>query len=96
MDATAARPASRTRSALAASISPSSCAWANSSSSTEILEKDKFKVEIEETESSDAEPGTVLKQDPEADSMAETGATVTLTVAKEAKQDLPNVVGQQF
>ncbi|MGW3404149.1 PASTA domain-containing protein, partial [Streptomyces zhihengii] len=31
-----------------------------------------------------------------ADSMAETGATVTLTVAKEAKQDLPNVVGQQF
>ncbi|MBM9620454.1 Stk1 family PASTA domain-containing Ser/Thr kinase [Streptomyces zhihengii] len=63
---------------------------------TEILEKDKFKVEIEETESSDAEPGTVLKQDPEADSMAETGATVTLTVAKEAKQDLPNVVGQQF
>ncbi|MEU1276906.1 Stk1 family PASTA domain-containing Ser/Thr kinase [Streptomyces sp. NPDC005805] len=63
---------------------------------TEILEKDKFKVDVEEVESSEAEPGTVLKQNPGAGSEAETGATVTLTVAKEAKEDLPNVVGRSF
>ncbi|MEU9774484.1 MULTISPECIES: Stk1 family PASTA domain-containing Ser/Thr kinase [unclassified Streptomyces] len=63
---------------------------------TEILEKEKFQVEVDEVESSDAEPGTVLSQDPEAGQEAETGATVTLTIAKQAKQDLPNVVSKPF
>lgn len=63
---------------------------------TEILEADKFKVEVEEVESAEEDPGTVLKQDPAGRSMAETGTTVTLKVAKQAKQDLPSVVGQQF
>jgi serine/threonine-protein kinase len=63
---------------------------------TEILEGEKFKVETKEVESAEEDPGTVLEQTPEGRSMAETGATVTLTVAKQAKRDLPNVVDQQF
>lgn len=62
---------------------------------TEILEDEKFKVETEEIESTE-EPGTVLEQDPAGRSLAEAGTTVTLTVAKQAKQDVPPVVGQQF
>ncbi|GGW59654.1 Stk1 family PASTA domain-containing Ser/Thr kinase [Streptomyces xantholiticus] len=65
-------------------------------SATEILEKKKFKVEVDEVESAEEEPGTVLEQDPPGSSMAEVNTTVTLTVAKQAKQDLPNVVGQQI
>ncbi|MEW2630268.1 Stk1 family PASTA domain-containing Ser/Thr kinase [Streptomyces sp. NPDC048389] len=61
----------------------------------EILEQEKFKVETEEIESSE-DPGTVLEQDPAGRSMAETGATVTLTVAKRALQDLPDVLGQEI
>ncbi|MFF3288642.1 Stk1 family PASTA domain-containing Ser/Thr kinase [Streptomyces sp. NPDC003023] len=63
---------------------------------TEILEGEKFVVETKEVESADEDPGTVLEQDPAGRSMAEVGTTVTLTVAKQAKQDLPNVVTQQF
>jgi serine/threonine-protein kinase len=63
---------------------------------TEILEADKFKVETKEVESADEDPGTVLEQTPEGRSMAETGATVTLTVAKQAKQHLPNVTGKLY
>jgi serine/threonine-protein kinase len=62
----------------------------------DILKQEKFKVETKEVESADEDPGTVLEQDPAGRSMAEAGTTVTLTVAKQAKQDLPNVVGQQI
>ncbi|MEU0087255.1 Stk1 family PASTA domain-containing Ser/Thr kinase [Streptomyces sp. NPDC006274] len=67
-----------------------------SEQATEILKDEKFKVEIKEIESSEDEPGTVLEQDPAGRSMAEAGTTVTLTVAKRAMQDLPDVVGQEI
>ncbi|MGW7357775.1 Stk1 family PASTA domain-containing Ser/Thr kinase [Streptomyces sp. NPDC054802] len=67
----------------------------DSEQATEILKDEEFKVEIKEIESSE-EPGTVLEQDPEGRSMAEAGTTVTLTVAKQELQDLPNVVTQQI
>ncbi|MFD4140811.1 Stk1 family PASTA domain-containing Ser/Thr kinase [Streptomyces sp. NPDC058572] len=62
---------------------------------TENLEKKKFDVETKEVESSE-EPGRVLEQDPEGGSKAEKGTKVTLTVAKQSKQDIPDVVGQDF
>jgi serine/threonine-protein kinase len=68
----------------------------DSEQATEILKDEKFKVEIKEIESSEEEPGTVLEQDPKGRSMAEAGTTVTLTVAKQELQDLPDVVTQQI
>ncbi|MFD5429542.1 Stk1 family PASTA domain-containing Ser/Thr kinase [Streptomyces sp. NPDC127084] len=59
------------------------------------LEKDGFKVEEEEIES-DETPGTVVSQDPEGNSKVEKGTTVTLKIAKQAKETVPPVVGQQF
>ena len=55
-----------------------------------------FVVKFEEAESSDQEPGTVLSQVPKGGSQAEKGSTVTLTVAKQSKIDVPPVVGAQF
>ncbi|MFF3455544.1 Stk1 family PASTA domain-containing Ser/Thr kinase [Streptomyces sp. NPDC002730] len=62
---------------------------------TDILVSKVFKVETKEIES-DREPGTVLKQDPQGGSQAEKNSTVTLTVAKQTKINVPPVVGQQF
>ncbi|WP_327324819.1 Stk1 family PASTA domain-containing Ser/Thr kinase [Streptomyces sp. NBC_01210] len=62
---------------------------------TDILVSKVFKVETKEIES-DREPGTVLKQDPQGGSQAEKNSTVTLTVAKQTKINVPLVVGQQF
>ncbi|WP_338671421.1 Stk1 family PASTA domain-containing Ser/Thr kinase [Streptomyces sp. SCSIO 30461] len=59
------------------------------------LDKDGFKVKIEEIES-DETPGTVVSQTPEGGSKAEKGTTVTLKVAKQATETVPPVVGQQF
>ncbi|MFI2350590.1 Stk1 family PASTA domain-containing Ser/Thr kinase [Streptomyces sp. NPDC019443] len=61
----------------------------------EQLQGKEFKVEVKETES-DEEPGTVLEQDPRGGTQAEKGSTVTLTVAKQSKINVPRVVGQQF
>ena len=59
------------------------------------LQGKKFKVEVKETES-DEDPGTVLRQDPKGGTQAESGSTVTLTVAKQSKINVPPVVGAQF
>lgn len=59
------------------------------------LQGKEFKVEVKETES-DEDPGTVLKQNPDGGTQAEKGSTVTLTVAKQSKIDVPPVVGSQF
>ncbi|MBT2390269.1 Stk1 family PASTA domain-containing Ser/Thr kinase [Streptomyces sp. ISL-1] len=64
-------------------------------SAREQLSGKEFKVEVRETES-DEDPGTVLEQDPKGGTEAEKGSTVTLTVAKQSKIDVPPVVGQQF
>ncbi|MGW0698193.1 Stk1 family PASTA domain-containing Ser/Thr kinase [Streptomyces sp. NPDC002867] len=65
-------------------------------SATELLEEDGFTVDVKEVESAEEDPGTVLEQDPPGRTMVEKGTEVTLTVAKQAKRDLPDVVGQQF
>ncbi|MEU2155573.1 Stk1 family PASTA domain-containing Ser/Thr kinase [Streptomyces sp. NPDC019396] len=62
---------------------------------TTRLEKDGFDVEVKEVES-DETPGTVISQDPEGGTKAEKGTKVTLKVAKQAKETVPPVVGQQF
>ncbi|WP_406304022.1 Stk1 family PASTA domain-containing Ser/Thr kinase [Streptomyces sp. NBC_00885] len=55
-----------------------------------------FRVKIVESESSDEDPGTVLSQDPRGGTQAEKGTEVTLTVAKQAKVNVPPVVGRLF
>jgi eukaryotic-like serine/threonine-protein kinase len=53
-----------------------------------------FKVELREQEDDEAEPGTVIEQDPARGQLAR-GATVTLTIAVEPKQiSVPDVVGR--
>ncbi len=60
---------------------------------TRTLEDAGFKVRTNEQESDDKDPGTVLAQDPPADTQLRKGQTVTLTVAKESEQvDVPDVV----
>ncbi|MEU9009273.1 Stk1 family PASTA domain-containing Ser/Thr kinase [Streptomyces sp. NPDC048479] len=62
---------------------------------TDILVSKVFKVETKEIES-DREPGTVIDQSPRGGGQAEKNSTVTLTVAKQTKINVPPVVGQQF
>jgi eukaryotic-like serine/threonine-protein kinase len=59
------------------------------------LQGKEFTVKVKETES-DEDPGTVLEQDPDGGTQAEKGSTVTLTVAKQSKINVPRVVGAQF
>ena len=56
---------------------------------------DDFKVTVTSKEDDEAEPGTVLAQDPAARGRAPRGSTVRLTVAIEPTQiDVPDVVGR--
>ncbi len=56
---------------------------------------DDFKVAVVPREDDEAEPGTVLAQDPAARGRAARGSTVRLTVAIEPKQiDVPDVIGR--
>ncbi|MBM7437885.1 Stk1 family PASTA domain-containing Ser/Thr kinase [Streptomyces sp. HB132] len=59
------------------------------------LEDEGFTVKVVAVES-DATPGRVTKQDPEAGSKAEKDSEVTITVAKEATQNVPGVVGRSY
>ncbi|MCF3123961.1 Stk1 family PASTA domain-containing Ser/Thr kinase [Streptomyces arenae] len=62
-----------------------------------LLEDKGFSNIEQETEESDRTPGKVIGQDPEGDTKAEKSATITLTVAKEKKQQLvPDVAGQSY
>ncbi|WP_405615196.1 Stk1 family PASTA domain-containing Ser/Thr kinase [Streptomyces sp. NBC_01511] len=62
---------------------------------TKILQEAEFKVETKQVES-DQPPGTVVNQDPSGGSEAEKGATVTLSVAKQAQVSVPPVTDKPF
>ncbi|MER7662082.1 MULTISPECIES: Stk1 family PASTA domain-containing Ser/Thr kinase [unclassified Streptomyces] len=66
------------------------------SNAQEALQRKGFKFKVEEVESSEQDPGTVISQDPRGNSLAEKGTTVNLKVAKEALVNIPPVQGQQF
>ncbi|WP_137988271.1 Stk1 family PASTA domain-containing Ser/Thr kinase [Streptomyces vilmorinianum] len=67
-----------------------------SQESAEQLLKDKgFKVEVKQEES-DEDPGQVLRQNPAGNTNAEKNSTVTITVAKKEKSQLPDVTGRLF
>jgi serine/threonine-protein kinase len=54
-----------------------------------------FEVDVKEKESEDADPGTVISQDPDAGSELQKGEQVTITVAVQPKEvDVPNVIGR--
>ncbi|MFH8625675.1 Stk1 family PASTA domain-containing Ser/Thr kinase [Streptomyces vietnamensis] len=54
--------------------------------------KDKgFKVKVEQEESADQDPGTVLRQNPEGGTKAEKNSEITITVAKKQLSELPDV-----
>lgn len=60
---------------------------------TSELEGKGFKVEPKTKESTTADAGTVLSQDPKGGTQADKGATITITVAAEpSKITLPNVI----
>jgi len=60
------------------------------------LEDAGFKVRTKEQESEDADPGTVLAQDPGGGTETAKGSTVTLTVAKASSSaEVPDVVGAE-
>ncbi|MEW2490569.1 Stk1 family PASTA domain-containing Ser/Thr kinase [Streptomyces sp. NPDC048411] len=61
-----------------------------------ILEEKGFSVKVVTTESSTAEPGTVLDQNPKGGAKAERESEVKITVASQATQDVPPVIGQQY
>ncbi|MFF9346708.1 Stk1 family PASTA domain-containing Ser/Thr kinase [Streptomyces sp. NPDC014734] len=59
------------------------------------LEEKGFTVKVT-TEESESNEGTVIKQDPAGNSKAEKNSEVTITVAKKAALDLPNVVSRSW
>ncbi|MCM2388861.1 Stk1 family PASTA domain-containing Ser/Thr kinase [Streptomyces albipurpureus] len=65
-------------------------------SAEEALARKGFEVDVKRVESSDKPPGTVIKQDPEANSMAEQKSTVTITIAKREQVNVPPLVGNQL
>ncbi|MFF0287646.1 Stk1 family PASTA domain-containing Ser/Thr kinase [Streptomyces sp. NPDC005262] len=60
------------------------------------LEEKGFTVTVVASESSDAQPGTVLDQDPKGGTKAEPESEVKITVARQATQNVPDVTGQQY
>ncbi|GGU27874.1 Stk1 family PASTA domain-containing Ser/Thr kinase [Streptomyces lavendofoliae] len=59
------------------------------------LEDKGFEVKVDYKES-DKDPGEVLEQDPAGGTQAEKGSKVTLTVSRQAEQNVPPVTGQPF
>ncbi|MGW7050249.1 Stk1 family PASTA domain-containing Ser/Thr kinase [Streptomyces sp. NPDC054887] len=62
---------------------------------TENLESKGFEVDTKQVES-EKTVGTVVDQDPEGGTKVEKGETITLSIAKSSKADVPPVVGQTF
>ncbi|MFD3494862.1 Stk1 family PASTA domain-containing Ser/Thr kinase [Streptomyces sp. NPDC058690] len=60
------------------------------------LEDKGFTVRVVASESADAEPGTVLDQDPKGGTKAEPESEVKITVARQKTQNVPDVTGQQY
>jgi len=59
------------------------------------LERIGLETTVQRQESADADPGTVLRQDPAAGAEVDAGTTVTLTVAEEVEEvEVPSVVGR--
>ena len=59
------------------------------------LENAGFRVTVTNKEDADADPGSVLSQNPASGASAARGSVVTITVAEEPKQvEVPNVVGR--
>ncbi|MCX4534019.1 Stk1 family PASTA domain-containing Ser/Thr kinase [Streptomyces sp. NBC_00841] len=61
-----------------------------------ILEEKGFSVKVVTTESSTADPGTVLAQIPKGNTKAERESEVKITVARQATQDVPDVRTKQY
>ncbi|GAA2922873.1 Stk1 family PASTA domain-containing Ser/Thr kinase [Streptomyces enissocaesilis] len=61
----------------------------------ENLESKGFDVETKSVES-EKTVGTVIDQDPAGGTKAEKGETITISIAKTSKADVPDVVGQDF
>ncbi|MFD5098862.1 Stk1 family PASTA domain-containing Ser/Thr kinase [Streptomyces albidochromogenes] len=62
---------------------------------TQNLEAKGFEVDTKQVES-EKTVGTVVDQDPEGGTKAEKGETITLSIARSTKADVPPVVGQPF
>ncbi|OII68045.1 Stk1 family PASTA domain-containing Ser/Thr kinase [Streptomyces sp. CC77] len=62
---------------------------------TSNLKNEGFKVTVE-TEESDKAEGTVIRQKPEGLTEAEQGSEVTITIATQAKVDVPRVIGKPY
>ncbi|GAA1505655.1 Stk1 family PASTA domain-containing Ser/Thr kinase [Streptomyces albidochromogenes] len=62
---------------------------------TQNLEDKGFEVDTKQVES-EKTVGTVVDQDPEGGTKAEKGETITLSIARSTKADVPPVVGQPF
>ncbi|MCF6524853.1 Stk1 family PASTA domain-containing Ser/Thr kinase [Streptomyces sp. JJ36] len=60
------------------------------------LEDAGFEVKRVDEETSEAEPDTVLEQDPAGGEQVKRGSTITLTVATQSTSTVPNVVGKSF
>ncbi|MEU9110735.1 Stk1 family PASTA domain-containing Ser/Thr kinase [Streptomyces sp. NPDC048483] len=61
------------------------------------LEEKGFTNVSKKTETSERKPGTVIRQDPDAQTKVAKDTHITLTVAQESpKQDVPDVKGQDF
>jgi serine/threonine-protein kinase len=61
-----------------------------------ILEEKGFSVKVVTTESSTAQPDTVLDQNPKGGEKAKRDSEVKITVASQATQNVPPVIGQQY
>ncbi|GAA3483437.1 Stk1 family PASTA domain-containing Ser/Thr kinase [Streptomyces yanii] len=61
-----------------------------------ILEDKGFSVKVVTTESSTADPGTVLDQNPKGNTKAERESEVKITVARQSTQNVPDVRGKQY
>jgi eukaryotic-like serine/threonine-protein kinase len=60
------------------------------------LDEAGLSADVEREESEDKEPGTVLRQEPGADTEVDSGSSVTLVVAEEPQQvEVPRVVGRK-
>jgi serine/threonine protein kinase/beta-lactam-binding protein with PASTA domain len=59
-----------------------------------LLENAKFRVKKVQVESDEVDEGSVVSQDPPADSQAEQNSLITLKIATKAKRTVPQVVGQ--
>ncbi|MET8125485.1 Stk1 family PASTA domain-containing Ser/Thr kinase [Streptomyces sp. NPDC005065] len=66
------------------------------SDARKTLEDKGFKVTVVASESADAEPDTVVDQNPKGGAKAKPESEVEITVAREKTQNIPNVIGRTY